>query len=208
VGKFESIIEKFRKAQEQIGHIGNDIVKSYPHSVALVEMAKEISTAVTALDQLATSLEEALQDAEQDDTLRKNLMEQIEDSEIYSKLEKEEREKLAEYLVHNKQPLASQDMLIGYVEKSLSQKAASDLLAMYPKAKIIERGKQLDDGSDAFDAYQSGLESYRYDFDTDKTKAVQELAKIWLSRGMDAIAREFYAEALKPQEEVEEDDKD
>lgn len=199
--KFKALVEKFRKAQEQIKELGTDIVEVYPNSERLVKMTDEISTAVQALDSLAEVLEKALQDAEQDEALYSDLMSQIKDSALYSELKPAEQKKLAEWLVQSKQGLASPEVLVSYVEKTLTQKSEADLIGMLPKAKIVERGQSMSDGSDAFDAYSAGMEAYKRDFQMDKPKAVKELAKIWLSRGFEAIAREFYKEALKPDDE-------
>lgn len=200
MSKFKNLVEKFRKAQEQIKELGTDIVKVYPNSQRLVKMTEEIGTAVEALDSLAEVLEEALQIAEQEEALYSDLMGQIKDSEFYSELKPAEQKKLAEWLVQAKQGLATPEVLVGYVEKTLSQKSDSDLIGMLPKAKIVERGQAMNDGSDAFDAYNAGMDAWKRDLEMDRAKAVKELAKLWLSRGFEAIAREFYKEALKPDE--------
>lgn len=204
MGKFKSLISKFQKARDEIQSLGAEIVEGYPNSKTLIKMTQEIDVAVEALDTLLNSLDRAFTEAENDDSLKKSLLQQMEDSDIYSKLEPEHRELIAEYLVQNKQGLADQEMLLAYVEKALSQKSVSDLVGMYPKAKIIERGQKMDDGSDAFDAYASGLDAYRKDFDFDKTKAVKELAKLWINKGLEAVAKEFYALALKPSDDISE----
>lgn len=204
MGQFEKLVEKFRNAQEQIKKLGEEIVETYPNTPRLVEMSKEIDTAVTALDSLAQSLEEALERADQDQGLYKEMLTKMEESDIYSELKPAERKKLAEYLVQNKKGLADQETLIQYIERTLSQKSSSDLIAMYPKAKVIERGRAMDDGADDFDAYSAGMEAYRRDFDADKATAVKDLARLWAQKGFDAVAREFYAEALKPDEDESE----
>lgn len=199
MGQFSGLVEKFRKAQEEIRDLGTQIVEAYPNSARLVDMTSEIDSAVTALDVLATSLEDALQAAEQDEGLYKSLMEQIEQTDIYREIKPGEREKIAEHLVQNKQRLADLETLQAYVEKALSQKSSSDLIGMYPKTKIIERGRALDDGAQGFDAYKEGLAAFQKDFDADKVTAVKELAKVWMSRGIDSVIRQFYAGALQNQ---------
>lgn len=69
MGQFSGLVEKFRKAQEEIRDLGTQIVEAYPNSARLVDMTSEIDSAVTALDVLATSLEDALQAAEQDEEI-------------------------------------------------------------------------------------------------------------------------------------------
>jgi hypothetical protein len=208
MGHFSELVEKFREAQEKIRDLGTQIVEAYPNSPRLIEMSTEIDSAVTALDILATSLEDALQAAEQDDGLFKSLMEQIDQTEIYESIKPSEKKKIVEHLVQNKQRLADQEALMAYVEKSLSQKSSSDLIAMYPKAKILERGRAMDtENAEGFDAYKNGLAAYQKDFDADKATAVKELAKVWLSRGMDSIIREFYAGALQADQPVKSEPK-
>lgn len=198
--KFKALVDKFRKAQEQIKELGTDIVEVYPNSERLVKMTDEIATAVQALDSLAEVLEEALQSAEQDEALYTDVMTQMKESKLYSELKPAEQKKLAEWLVQSKQGLASPEILTAYIEKTLGQKKDEDLIGMLPKAKIIERGQTMSDGSDAFDAYAAGMDAYKRDLAMDRPKAVKELAKLWLSRGFEAIVREFYKEALKPDE--------
>lgn len=203
MGKFSSLIEKFKKARDEIKSLGDELLEKYPQSKRLVEMAEEIDVAVMALDGLHSGLEQVFQDAEQEESLKKEMLEQLDASELYKEFSKKEKEQIAEFSVQNKKPIADEPMLVAYVEKSLAQKPTSDLIAMYPKATLIERGQQLSDGSEGFDAYSAGLDSLKKEFDADKAKAVKELAKLWFAKGIEAVVKEFYSEALKPEDTFE-----
>jgi hypothetical protein len=196
VSSFQSIVDRFKKIEEELGLLGDKIVEGYPNSKTLIGMVSEVKIASEALATLRGQIEEALTVAEKDEGLKKEFLTKIKESELYAELKPDEREMLAEFLVQTKQDLADREMLDAYVEKSLSQKPTSDLIAMIPKTKIIEKGKSLDDGSDGFDAYSTGFSFYQKAFNDDKFAAVKELVDIWFERGVDAVIREFYAEAF------------
>jgi hypothetical protein len=201
MGRFEKMLEKFIHAKDEIASLGSEIVKEYPNSPRLAEMSNEIKTAVEALGSLADILQSTLQDADQDEGLYQELSAKIDKSEIYSALEPADRKKLAEYLVQSKKDLAEPETLIGYVEKTLSQKSIDECVAMYPKPQIIERGKKLEKDADDFQAYQLGQMAYHEDFKNDPMESVQALAKVWLSRGLTRVVKDFYAAAFKPEAE-------
>jgi len=193
----KEVLQRFQKIQQDITDLGTFLVDTYPQSETLLEFVSELGVANDALTELQTKLNEAMQNAGQDESVKKDLLMQMADSPAYAPLSDQQKNQLAEYLVQNKEGLADEETLKGYVERALSQKSSSDLIAMYPKVKIIERGSSQDDGSDAFDAYSEGLAIIQKDFDEDKTKAVKDLAKLWEERGLDQVVKEFYAQAFQ-----------
>lgn len=197
MSSFDSILKKFERVQEELKAIGNAIVEKYPESKKLTEFVEELNVAAVALDTVQQSIADALVEAETDDALKKSNLDTMAQSEIYKKFKPEEREKLAEFLVQSKRPLADEEKLKAYVEMSLQQKPSSDLLAMIPKQVLLDKGAEIDDGSEGFDAYSAGMEAFRKQLDADKLAAVKRLVDIWMQKGLEAIAREYYAEALK-----------
>lgn len=199
MSKFSTLLKKFKDARDQIKEAGAEMVEKYPHTKLLVNMAQEVGVAGEALDHLIEEIEKALQSAEADEDLKKELTTQIKESPVYADFSDDERKKLAEHLVQTKQPLATEDTLTSYIQKSLDQKAVSDLVTMYPKALLVKKGESLNDGTKGFDAYTAGLNAIKKAFEADKAAGVKNLATLWLSQGMDKVAREYYKAALKPE---------
>ena len=201
MGRFENLVAKFNNIQSELRSLGQQLPEAYPDMPKINDLAEEIGVAIDAMGTLAQTFESILQEVESDQSLYNEFVSKIESSDPYSKWKPDEQKKLAEWLVNKKQDLADRDTLIEETEENLKQKDIADLVNMYPKALILQRGQEMGgQGGDDFDAYQMGVEALRRDFEMDKDQAVEKLAGLQLERGLDAVAREFYQEALSPEQ--------
>lgn len=207
MGRFENLVAKFNNIQSELRSLGQQLPEEYPDLPKINDLTEEINVAIEAMGTLVQTFESVLQEVESDQSLYQEFISKMQASDIYSKWKPDEQKRVAEWLVGKKQDLADREGLIEQSEETLKQKDIADLVNMYPKAVVLQRGQEMGGGDD-FDAYQMGVEALRRDFEMNKDQAVEKLAGMLLERGLDAVAREFYAEALNPTEETEEEGPD
>lgn len=196
---FKNLLERFGEHEENLKELGDEIVKRYPQSKRLVELSKELSAAVDALDELKNKLEEAITMAEQETALKADLFDQVKASEVYSVLSDKDQDKLIEYLITNKAGLASAEELLKFVQDAYAQKDDAGLIAEFPKAHILELGKSLLPEADEFEAYQAGLKSLQGELSAPESRAeiVNDLASVQMKEAPEQVIRSFYSKAFQ-----------
>lgn len=196
---FKDLLNKFGEHEENLKELGDEIVRRYPQSKRLVELSKELSAAVDALEELKTKLAEAIEMAEQETALKLDLQDQVGKSATYSKLSAGDQDKLLEYLIANKAGLATDEELASFVKESYSQKDDAGLIAEFPKAHILELGRSAVAEADEFEAYQAGLKALQGQLADPEGRAsiVSDLASVVFKEAPEQIIRSFYSKAFQ-----------
>jgi len=197
MSKSGEILNKFQKIQDELKNVGTQILDDYPQSPVLVNLVGELNIAKEALEALRDNLATAVETAERETTLKTDFLKQMQASEVYRKLDEEDRDKIAEYLIKNGTELADTETLMGYIKQALNQRQETELVSMFPKQLLIEKGKAAGGEQDGFDAYSAGLTAFKQELAQNRDQALNELANLWVQKGLERVAKEFYAEALK-----------
>lgn len=199
MAKFKELLNKFEQHEENLKLLGDEIVKRYPQSKRLVELSKELSTAVDALSELKTKLDEAINLAEQESALKLDLMDQINAAPLYSSLSDYEKDTLVEFLIANEGGVASEEELLSFIKDSYSKKEDSELIAEFPKKEILDLGRSTGPEMDEFEAYQTGLKILQDQLSGPESKQeiINDLASIVFKEAPGQVIRSFYAKAFE-----------
>ena len=200
--EFKEILNKFGDQEAVLKELGTKILEKYPQSKNLVELFDELKAAVDSLSELKTKLDDALTEAETDQSLKLDLNSKVEASELYRGLSQSEKDKLTEYLVQNKADLADEATLLDYLVKDLETKDPKAIVGLIPKKVILDIGREtVEEGQPPlgdFDAYKNGMDFLLKEMADSESKKefIQDLAKNTLTGDPAGVIRKFYKEAL------------
>lgn len=197
---FDKLLERFDQHKADLRELGDALVDRYPQSKNLVAFEQELSAAMDGLDALRERLGSAIQEAEQQNNLKKDIEQQMAASELYQRLGERDRNKLSEYLIQNSAGLVGEDEVRTFLAKAYEEKPEEDLLSDFSKPFILDLGKREGNIDNEFDAYREGLKLLKAKIadPEQKKELVDALSTDIMKENPASAIKIFYAKAFQP----------
>lgn len=201
MSEFSKLLDQFKEHQDDLKNLGNQLVEKYPQSKTLLQLSRDLSSAIDGVDALRQKLQDTLEQADQESRLKKDLLDQMNQSDdLYDHLTPADRNKLAEFLLQNNTGLADRKQLMEFIQKAMAEKSNEDLIAEFTKDEIKELGQmQGTEGEDGFDSYQSGVKllTDRFNDPAKRTKMLEDLAEYKMDHKADEVLKSFFQKAFQ-----------
>lgn len=197
MSKVRNLVQKLKEINEEMVEIGNEFVEHFPSSSSLYRFTNEISMAQQGLEALVQDLEESIQKAEGESSMKKDMLDQMQDNDLYDFLEDSGKNRLAEYLVQQQAPLASREDILAFTVKAISNLTPEQIVQNLSKDFIIRLGEArgADSEEGEFDAYETGVEEVKrlLDSEEERAKFIGILAKEYMKREPELAVRKYYS---------------